>query len=746
MATAGDGASKVSIEEEQPRIRQIQGVPTADLGMVAVTERGPVGVQTLCTSFEEWQRIYGNDLADGEGCNSARGFFLEGGQRLSTVRTVHYTDVDTPASKTSDIGTIDLETGATAPTAGSSLGANVGPWDLSPGDTLVLTIDGGAPATATFDAAAAARESAAENFVMTNGMILTVSINGGSVQSITFVTGNFVSIGAATAEEVAAVINAQIVGALATVTSGGTKVTITSDRKGTGSGVNVTGGTANAVLSFTTGNIAGTGDVVDIDAVTFTEAKTRIEADVAGCTVTSAGGAARISSNTTGGSSSVLVGASSTADDEFGFDNATHSGSAGASQDTLTVDGKSDGTYANSLQIRISDASSGDAEAFDLAVLDDGVVVETFTSLSMDETAERYVETVVNDDDTGSVRIFVTDLALVGTAAQKRPENATSGLLTGGNDGLSGLVDADFVGSAAGKTGMYGLDLFASLSMLIAPDRATSAVHNAMLSYVEIWRKGQAVALLDPPADQSATEIITYVSSTASLLGSSEYGAIFWPRIKVLNPSVAIYGSAKEIVIPPSGVVAGVIARGDTVTGGVYQPAAGVDGRGTMRSCLGFETDETLDEKKRDLVFPKRINPLTTGDGLPRHIDGFVTLKSNGNFPFLSERRGVIFIEQSIKAGLQFARWRNNDEALRAEVDRTVRLFLVGEMGKGAFRTRNPDTAFFVDFGPGLNPDSVAFAGQLKGRVGLATQKPAVFIIVAFSQDTRALEAELAAS
>lgn len=742
MATAGDGASKVSIEEEAPRVRQIQGVPTADTGMVAVTEKGPVGVAVLSTSFEEWLRVFGGDIADGDGCSAARGFFEEGGQRLYTVRTVHYTDPATPATKTSVAASIDLETGATAPTAGSSLGANVGPWDLEPGDTLVIAIDGAAPDTATFDAAAAFRTSGAETFALANGQTLTVSVDLGTVQTVTFLTGEFVDIANATAEEVAAVINAKLVGAFATVI-GGTQVRITSDTRGTGSHINVTGGTANAALGFTTGDIQGTGDVADIDAVTFAEAKALIEADVAGCTVTSAGGAIRISSNTTGALSSVHVQAASTADDEFGLDNAVHSGSAGASQPTLTVDAKYDGEYGNDLQVRISAASNGEAAAFDLAVLDDGVVVETFPNLTMDETAERYVETIINDDETGSALIAVVDLALAGTAAQKRPQTATSGLLTGGDDGLAGLVDADFVGSSAGKTGLYGLDLAETLSILIVPGRATSAVQNAMITYCEVWRKGQAVALLDPPASQTAAQMVTYVESTAALLGSSEFAAIYWPRIKVLNPSTAIFGSAAQIVVPPSGVVAGVTARGDQVEGGVYKPAAGTE-RGIMRSCLGFETDETLDERKRDLVFPKRINPLTTGTGLPRYIDGARTLKSDGNFPYLSERRGVIFIEQSIKRGLQFARHRNNDEELRAEVDRTVRLFLVVEMRKGAFRTKNPETAFFVDFGPGLNPDSVIFAGKLKGRVGLATQKPAEFIVVAFSQDTRALE--LAAS
>ena len=32
-----------------------------------------------------------------------------------------------------------------------------------------------------------------------------------------------------------------------------------------------------------------------------------------------------------------------------------------------------------------------------------------------------------------------------------------------------------------------------------------------------------------------------------------------------------------------------------------------------MFGVLGFETDEVLEERKRDLVYPKRVNPLTTG-------------------------------------------------------------------------------------------------------------------------------------
>src|SRR5690606_14719760 len=116
--------------------------------------------------------------------------------------------------------------------------------DLEPGDTLAVAVDGGAPATATFDATPAARETGnAEPFALADGQTLTVAIDGGPVQLITFLASEFAALGAATAAEVAAVINAKIAGAKAAVTGGGTRVTITSDRRGTSSSVEITGGT-----------------------------------------------------------------------------------------------------------------------------------------------------------------------------------------------------------------------------------------------------------------------------------------------------------------------------------------------------------------------------------------------------------------------------------------------------------------------------------------------------------------------
>jgi hypothetical protein len=96
-----------------------------------------------------------------------------------------------------------------------------------------------------------------------------------------------------------------------------------------------------------------------------------------------------------------------------------------------------------------------------------------------------------------------------------------------------------------------------------------------------------------------------------------------------------------------------------------------------MFGVLGFETDEVLEERKRDLVYPHRINPLTTGPGPAALHRRLAHAQGRRELPYVAERRGVIFIERSLKQGLQFARHKNNTEGLRAQVRRTITAFLL---------------------------------------------------------------------
>lgn len=749
-------SSKLVVQEEEPTLRTITGVSTSTGYSVGITARGEIGVATLNNSFAEWQGRYGSDVVDGFAAQAVRGFFDNGGQALVFVRTVHYTDINTPATQTAVKGTLDLQTAAAAASAGFLDGTVVAPFNLAPGDTLDVDVDVGGPATATFLATAGAETSGnTETFVLVNGEPLTVKVDGEAVaQSIAFLTSEFVAIGAATAAEVAAVINAKIVGASCVPAAGA--VVITSDQQGTGSAIEITGGAANVILGFPTVAVPGTGNVVDISEVSVAEVKTVVEAAVSGMTVSDILGVVRMETNAPGPAPlGIQVVATSTADVKLGLDNAVHNGGTGAAAPTLKVDGKDEGTYANNLTILISPATNAQATFFNLSVVDGGVVVETFPNLTMDDADLAYVEVVVNGTG-GSILVEVTDLDVnPGSPLLERPADSPGatpvpfGPLTGGDDGLAALADTDFIGSDAGKTGLRAFDLFDEVGNIFVPDRPTPAVHNAMIQYAEVERSGSMFAVIDTPAGFDKVGVTTYVNATAGLKNLSEFGAFYWPQVKVVNPNKAIFGSDDSIVVPPSGHVAGMFARtAGARVGGVYDPPGGVE-KGKLFGVVGLESDSVLEEAVRDFVAPELINPITKLRGQPIAVDDVQTLKAGGNFPTVGERLGVIFIEQSIKDGLQFVRIKNNDEDLRASADRTTDNFLLSQMRVSAFRTKNPATAFFVETdipGVSINSPSQQFAGKLNQKIGLATQKPARFVVLSFSQDTRALDEELAAA
>jgi len=90
-----------------------------------------------------------------------------------------------------------------------------------------------------------------ETFVLADSQTLTVAVDGGGAQTVTFYAVDFDNIALAAAQEIADVITAQLSGAIGTAETTG-EVTITSATYGTSSSIQVTGGTANTELGFST--------------------------------------------------------------------------------------------------------------------------------------------------------------------------------------------------------------------------------------------------------------------------------------------------------------------------------------------------------------------------------------------------------------------------------------------------------------------------------------------------------------
>ncbi len=735
-------ASKVVILEENPAVVNIIALPTAVAGLVGIAERGTVGEAVLTTDWAEWVDEYGGFTATADMTLGAYGFYKGGGKLLWGVRTVHYTDITDATTATAVKASHTIQNAGTLATSAAVTSVGTQNFTLANGQTLLVSIDGAGATTVTFNATAGHQDTnvGAWPIADQDGLTLILTVDGGSAQTVTFagVAGVY------SAAEYAAQVNAGITGASADASTG--QVVITSDTQGTGSAIAITGGTSAATWAAA---VAGTGDCVNIAAITGTEIATVIDADLNPDTSTTVNGTGTLTIETvdTGSGATIQV-TGGTANTALAFDTSLHTGVDAAPANTLKLEGKTEGTYANSIKGVVSAASSGRAAEFDLAIQVSGVTKEVFTSVTMLDTDVRYVETVVNADGVGSNLVTATDLDAGGTPLSDRPINGTHGFLTAGDDGLAALADTDYVGDSAGATGLYAMDVIDNLRIVAIPGKATATVYSGIKTYCTTYRERSCFGVLSTPtaaAVATTAAMVTFIETTTAMVNSSEEIAVTWPRIKVANPDTVAYGTGTYIYVDPAAWWAGTMARNDdTRIGGVYEAPAGID-FGVIEGCLGLEIEEVNRLPKRELLARVLVNPIRYHSRYGYYVDGHYTLKETGNWPSISESRGRIHIAETIKLNLEWVKHRRNTPALRARVERSIRAFMERERIDGAFASDIASEAYFVDVSDKLNPPAVAQAGKLKIKIGLNFGRPINEVEEIITKDTRTFVESLAA-
>lgn len=747
------GSSSVEHQDVAAKVPELVTKETDVLGMPGVSDWGPMNQATDLVSWAHFQQIFGYLRSDYESPVQAKQFFDGKGSRMVFVRVCHIDANGDPVSAARAMYT--FSSGAGSATAGTVLATGVGPYALDHGDTLVGAVDKKTDETATIIAHEASIVSvSAENYALSDGMTLTVKVNRGAEQTVTFNAPDFADISAATAAEVAAVMNAQLSGVAVTSTA---KVIMRSDRKGTSAYLQITGGTANAKLNFSTLEVQGTGNVANSDSVSITELKTIIEAawvsyGHSGVTVSSDSGKLRITSNTTGTGSCIQVQAASSADAKIGLDNLEHCGTTGAAQSTLLIEGKYYGARGNNFTVAITAASNGNAEYFDLTVYESGLKRETWRSLTMDSTATRYVETIINGQD-GSKLIRVTDLGMVGTATSRRPANTAATALTGGNDGLANLTDTDFRGTEASRTGMYALDN--SLADLLAvPDRVTATTQGYARSYCHDHRSQKIAFIPDPPLGSTKEGMATHAGSFTA---SGALTGFLWPRVQIPNPDKTIYGSADNITICPSGTHAARMAMNSRKydDGVAHNPSNEIHGQ--LHNVVALEGEDPEDDSTRhesnwkdarDYVTPYRINPLRSGR---RGSDGVWAVWVDDCMSFdpvtwksIGQMRTAILARRTIGDYLDTVRTQGNSVEERERDKYAIDAWLLGLTLKGYFSTKKASDAYYVETDPqgvGINNPIVQASEQYVVEVGMATKYSRRFVSLYLAQDQRALDA-----
>lgn len=401
-----------------------------------------------------------------------------------------------------------------------------------------------------------------------------------------------------------------------------------------------------------------------------------------------------------------------------------------------------------SLPLTAAIASAGSSVAllaYDVKVILDGETLETFSRLTMNPDSDRYVETVINDEQVGSRYVMVEDLE-VGTLLSANREPKLQGnysLIQGGQDEIANFdLQADLIDSA-----LPALSSKKSVNLLCVPPSMDSVsgklpatdvpvLHAAMLEFC--GNRMDMFAILDAPvgltADSDAAGSVGEYRSTT--LGLDTYwGALYYPNVKMPK----VIGGSQLVTVPPSGSVAGLYSRVDAIPapqGGVSSSPAGHDDFGQLRGLSGVEL-EISDSVHGDLNV-MGINCLRIVDratGLPSvNVLGARTLSSTLDFRYINVRRMMTFIEKNVKQIGERKLFRNNGPVLWSELSSDIDTFLSGLFASGELAGSSKQQAFFIKIDSETNTADNIRQGILVGEIGVALLRPAEFMIFRFSQ------------
>jgi len=267
------------------------------------------------------------------------------------------------------------------------------------------------------------------------------------------------------------------------------------------------------------------------------------------------------------------------------------------------------------------------------------------------------------------------------------------------------------------ESGLSALDAL-PVSILCCPDEAAISNAATIMAAHCALRKDRMCLL------QSAQPVIPVATHQPPV--NSTYAAYYHPWL-----TVSSLDGSSTVSVPPAGHVAGIYAQTDTARGVWAAPAnvALVGVTALSQNVSDLESDQ-LNARGVDL-----IRSLPT-QGI-RVWGARTTSTENTDWRYVPVRRLLIFIEQSISKGIQWAVFEPNGPALWASVVSTIQNFLLTLWKAGAFQGTTQQEAFFVRCDITTMTQNDINNGRLVCHVGIAPLKPAEFVIFQISLPTQ---------
>ncbi|MEP6832336.1 MAG: phage tail sheath C-terminal domain-containing protein [Gemmatimonas sp.] len=230
------------------------------------------------------------------------------------------------------------------------------------------------------------------------------------------------------------------------------------------------------------------------------------------------------------------------------------------------------------------------------------------------------------------------------------------------------------------------------------------------------------IALLDVPFDIALDDRLGVAGVEAwRSRFDTKYAALFYPWLQVVDP---LRGATSLLrTIPPTGHVAGQIARTDLAVG-VHQSAANV------QLTWAEDVSAMVDETTHGFLNERAINVIRPLPGRGLRILGARLASSDPSWRYISIRRLVLMIMKAVNLSTQWAVFEPNDETTRGKVRLSLIVYLTALWARGALAGESAAEAFFVKCDAENNPPELRANGQMVAEIGIAPTTPWEFVVL----------------
>ena len=346
---------------------------------------------------------------------------------------------------------------------------------------------------------------------------------------------------------------------------------------------------------------------------------------------------------------------------------------------------------------------------------------------------EVHKQTVNYLDENGSIRLSAASASLPANGS-----GSLQGQFGGGSDGATvagaklfydtitdlntqGLDANDLSNTNGGVKYAEALQLLANqdfydINMIIVPgvnQKDHAAVVNKAITVCET--RGDAIAIVDPV--RYGTTTLSTVTGEANDYNSS-YAAMYWPWVQIADNQLG-----KNVWVPPSVVMPGVMAYSDNVAAEWYAPA------GLNRGGItAIKAERNLTHTNRDTLYENRINPIATFPGVGVCAWGQKTLQKRASaLDRINVRRLLINLKKFIASTSKYLVFEQNTVATRNRFLSAVVPYMEEvQANQGLY-------AFKVVMDATNNTPEVVDRNILKGDIFLQPAKAAEFIVIDFN-------------